>query len=342
MVLLVPLGAVVGILAYQATGSNATGVTVLQSEAARSAALLPTLVTSPAAGNGQDRQALGPRGSPAAGEAGGAAQATVPPAATGATAAPTTVVSPMPQAAAASGTPAANAARLLVVNAAPDGVRLRSEPGDGDPLTVLADGTEVEGLKESREISGRTWMLVREPEGLQGWVAADFLAAVEPTATPTTVARTATATVPPAPPQTPRPQPTTPPAATAPPATAAPTMTAARSTQATATPAAAAPPPAPAPTPSVAAAAPTQAAAAPTVAPPVKPSAPGSGSGGGGRAAPRGTDCPSSHPIKGNHSASGEWIYHPPRGQFYSRTHPEDCFATEADARAAGYRASMR
>lgn len=52
--------------------------------------------------------------------------------------------------------------------------------------------------------------------------------------------------------------------------------------------------------------------------------------------------CPSSHPIKGNHSSSGEWIYHVPGGQFYSRTNPEDCFRTEAAARAAGYRASQR
>jgi hypothetical protein len=63
---------------------------------------------------------------------------------------------------------------------------------------------------------------------------------------------------------------------------------------------------------------------------------------GAGRAAPRGSACPSSHPIKGNHSSSGAWIYHTPSGAFYSRTNPEACFATEADARAAGFRASQR
>ena len=50
--------------------------------------------------------------------------------------------------------------------------------------------------------------------------------------------------------------------------------------------------------------------------------------------------CPASHPIKGNNSSSGEFIYHVPGGSFYERTHPEVCFATEDEAQAAGYRAS--
>lgn len=55
---------------------------------------------------------------------------------------------------------------------------------------------------------------------------------------------------------------------------------------------------------------------------------------------PQGYNCPAGYPIKGNHSSSGELIYHVPGGQFYERTNPEECFATERDARAAGYRAS--
>lgn len=78
--------------------------------------------------------------------------------------------------------------------------------------------------------------------------------------------------------------------------------------------------------------APVQPAAKP--APSAKPSAP--------RAAPQGSACPATHPIKGNKSSSGEMIYHAPNGQFYSRTQPEACFATGADAQAAGYRASQR
>jgi len=55
---------------------------------------------------------------------------------------------------------------------------------------------------------------------------------------------------------------------------------------------------------------------------------------------PQGYNCPEGYPIKGNHSSSGELIYHVPGGAFYERTKPEECFASEHDARAAGYRAS--
>lgn len=49
--------------------------------------------------------------------------------------------------------------------------------------------------------------------------------------------------------------------------------------------------------------------------------------------------CPSGYPIKGNASSR---IYHLPGGQYYERTNPEQCFASTAAARAAGYRASKR
>ena len=64
---------------------------------------------------------------------------------------------------------------------------------------------------------------------------------------------------------------------------------------------------------------------------------------GGGAVAPTSENgCPSRAPIKGNDSSSGELIYHVPGGQYYGVTNPEECFATEAGARAAGYRASLR
>lgn len=59
--------------------------------------------------------------------------------------------------------------------------------------------------------------------------------------------------------------------------------------------------------------------------------------GGGNSMTPSGWDCPASHPIKGNASSM---IYHMPSGAYYSRTNPEECFATESAARAAGYRRS--
>lgn len=62
-----------------------------------------------------------------------------------------------------------------------------------------------------------------------------------------------------------------------------------------------------------------------------------------GSVAPAGGMCPSSAPIKGNTTTnSGERIYHVPEGAYYTRTIPEACFATEADATAAGFRASQR
>lgn len=55
------------------------------------------------------------------------------------------------------------------------------------------------------------------------------------------------------------------------------------------------------------------------------------------------TSSPSSQGlIKGNHSSSGELIYHVPGGQFYDRTDAEEYFNTEEEAQAAGYRRSKR
>jgi hypothetical protein len=75
--------------------------------------------------------------------------------------------------------------------------------------------------------------------------------------------------------------------------------------------------------------------ASPTTVPSVAPVA-------GGRIPVQGTDCPSTHPIKGNQNSSGEWIYHTRGQQAYERTQPEECFATAADAAAAGYRPAQR
>jgi hypothetical protein len=49
------------------------------------------------------------------------------------------------------------------------------------------------------------------------------------------------------------------------------------------------------------------------------------------------SDCPEGYPIKGNASSQ---IYHLPGQGSYENTVPEICFATEADAENAGYRAS--
>jgi hypothetical protein len=51
------------------------------------------------------------------------------------------------------------------------------------------------------------------------------------------------------------------------------------------------------------------------------------------------TECPDSHPIKGNATSM---IYHEPGRAAYARTIPNFCFATAEAAEAAGYRAPQR
>ena len=71
----------------------------------------------------------------------------------------------------------------------------------------------------------------------------------------------------------------------------------------------------------------------------VKTTSTGASSGDGGDLAsyaPVSTyNCPSKAPIKGNESSM---IYHPPSSPWYDITTPEQCFATEAGAQAAGFR----
>jgi endonuclease YncB( thermonuclease family) len=63
------------------------------------------------------------------------------------------------------------------------------------------------------------------------------------------------------------------------------------------------------------------------------------------RAAPRQTRAASQAAssgclIKGNHSRYGDWIYHLPGTKYYAQTRAEQMFCSEAEAIAAGYRAS--
>ena len=61
------------------------------------------------------------------------------------------------------------------------------------------------------------------------------------------------------------------------------------------------------------------------------------GSTPGTSVTPVGGECPSSAPIKGN---ANSMIYHRPDQQYYDITVAEECFATAAQAEAAGYRAA--
>ncbi len=53
-------------------------------------------------------------------------------------------------------------------------------------------------------------------------------------------------------------------------------------------------------------------------------------------------DCPADAPIKGNISEDDEQIFHQASDDFYDRTNPEICFATAADAEAAGFQPARR
>jgi hypothetical protein len=68
--------------------------------------------------------------------------------------------------------------------------------------------------------------------------------------------------------------------------------------------------------------------------------------GGGGRGWVSPVDewrCPKTYPIKGNiNKQKRTMIYHVPGGQYYLRTKPERCYATEKDAVRGGFRRSRR
>ncbi|QWZ09684.1 thermonuclease family protein [Nocardioides panacis] len=66
-------------------------------------------------------------------------------------------------------------------------------------------------------------------------------------------------------------------------------------------------------------------------------SKPASGGAVSAPVTPRGHNCPSFAPIKGN---APSMIYHRPGQAYYNITTPEDCFRNAASAEAAGYRAA--
>jgi hypothetical protein len=71
--------------------------------------------------------------------------------------------------------------------------------------------------------------------------------------------------------------------------------------------------------------------------------APLPGLGDGGVSPVDALTCPAGYPIKGNtQKSTGRKLYHLPGEGSYNRTKPEVCFATRADAEAAGYAYSRR
>jgi hypothetical protein len=68
------------------------------------------------------------------------------------------------------------AATLRVVNVGGAGLSIRRAPGTGARITVLREGTELSDLGEQSQVGGRPWRKVRDSDGTEGWVAAEFLA----------------------------------------------------------------------------------------------------------------------------------------------------------------------
>ena len=71
-------------------------------------------------------------------------------------------------------------AQFRVFNTGPEGLFLR--PGhttDGAPLKTLTDGSVVTVIGEDFSAPDRVWKHVRDAAGTEGWVAAEFLQAVQ-------------------------------------------------------------------------------------------------------------------------------------------------------------------
>jgi SH3-like domain-containing protein len=201
--------------------------------------------------------------------------------------------------------------RVRVANTDGQGTNIRAEPsGSAARVRNAADGSELKVIGADRVAEGRAWRNVRDPsDGASGWVAAELLAALTDAPAGAAIA------------------PTSSPAEAIPP-TAVPAAKASEPTAAIGSGAQPA----------------TSEPVAPAAAP-AKPTAPAIASKAAGAGVrPQGGACPASHPIKGNQGSRSnvDWIYHTPQSRSYAATNPEECFATEAEARAAGYRAPLR
>jgi hypothetical protein len=66
---------------------------------------------------------------------------------------------------------------LAVVGVGLQGLVMRTEPGGGQRIRLVDEGTDLRDLGEEREAGGRYWKRVAHPDGPTGWVASDFLLA---------------------------------------------------------------------------------------------------------------------------------------------------------------------
>jgi hypothetical protein len=75
---------------------------------------------------------------------------------------------------------ASGGAQFRVFNTGSDGLFLRSEPNtNNQPLKTLPEGMVVTIIGDDSVGPDRVWKHVRDPDGTEGWVAADFLQPVQ-------------------------------------------------------------------------------------------------------------------------------------------------------------------
>jgi hypothetical protein len=86
------------------------------------------------------------------------------------------VAGPMPvEAPAARDAAPARQRFLAVVGVGLPGLVMRTEPGGGERVRLVDEGTDLRDLGEEGDAGGRAWKRVAHPDGPEGWVAADFL-----------------------------------------------------------------------------------------------------------------------------------------------------------------------
>lgn len=72
---------------------------------------------------------------------------------------------------------------LFVANTGGEGLALRGSPtSGGERIAVLPEGTPLTPTGQEEQADGRRWRQVKDPQGREGWVAADFLTASLPAA----------------------------------------------------------------------------------------------------------------------------------------------------------------
>ncbi len=73
----------------------------------------------------------------------------------------------------------ATAARFQVANTGGAGANVRAEPSPSAARVAgIPEGELLDALAPELEVDGRHWLLVRTPDGTEGWVAADLLVQV--------------------------------------------------------------------------------------------------------------------------------------------------------------------